>query len=143
MGFISPDGTELETFDEVLEDAFPESHQRGMLRARPYEGQPHTCHGERGKTEVQSITFRDLRDCYVRACCLSAGGGCSADGDRLYEEACKGENAILSENDIYSLPWDQIDVVAVAQNLACEVERIMNIFPNIPGRSLDAAKAQQ
>ncbi len=132
MGFISPDGTELDTFDEVLEDAFPEAHQRGMLRARPYEGQPWTSHGKRGETEIQGITFRDLRDCFIRACCQSAGGGCSPDGDRLYEESEKGENALLSENDIYSLPWDNMDPVAVAQNLTCEVEKLMGIYPNVP-----------
>ena len=139
MGFISPDGTELETLDEVMEDAFPELYQRGMLRERPYEGQPHTDHGERGKTEIRGITFRDLRDCFVRACCLSAGGGISADGDRLYEEAVKGEHAILSENDIFALPWDDMDPVAVGQNLSCEIEKLMGIYPNVP--SLTCADA--
>jgi hypothetical protein len=128
--FISPDGEELEGLEEVFEDAFPESYQRGMLRARPYDGQPNTDHGERGKTEIKGITFRDLRDCFIRACCLSAGGGCSPKGDQLYEQADKGENALLAENDIFDLPWEQMDAVAIAQNLSCEVERIMGIYPN-------------
>ena len=124
--FVAPDGTKLEGLEKLLEDAFPESHQRGMLRLRPYEGQPQTDHGERGKTEIKGITFRDLRDCFIRACCLSSGEG------RQCSEAMKGENALLAENDLYSLPWDDIDIIAVAQNLGCEVERLMGIYPNVP-----------
>jgi hypothetical protein len=124
--FISPSGKKLNGFEEVLEDAFPESYQRGMLRARPYEGQPHTDYGERGKTEIHGITFRDLRDCFIRACCLSAHP------HRLYEEALKGEHALLAESDIYDLPWADLDVVAVAQNLSCEIEKLMGIYPNVP-----------
>ena len=130
--FTSPDGEQLCGLEEVFEDVFPESYQRGMLRVRPYDGQPHTDHGGRGKTEIRGITFRDLRDCFVRACCMSAGGGCSPKGDQLYKEAIKGENALLAENDIYDLPWEQMDPVAIAQNLTCEVERIMGIYPNLP-----------
>ena len=124
--FIADDGTELDGLDELLEHAFPESYQRGMLRKRPYTGQPHTDHGERGRTEIHGITFRDLRDCFVRACCRSSGGG------RRYEEALKGEHALLAEDDVFALPWDDMDPIAVAQNLSCEIERIMGIYPNVP-----------
>lgn len=132
INFIADDGEELKDFDELFEHAFPESHQKGMLRQRAYEGQSHTDHGERGKTQIEGITFRDLRDCFIRACCLSAGGVDDPYGDRLYDEALKGEEALIAESDIRHLPWNEIDVVAVAQNLACEVEKIMDIFPNIP-----------
>lgn len=124
--FTTEDGETLEGFDELLEHAFPERYQRGMLRARPHEGQSHTTHGQRGKTEIKGITFRDLRDCFIRACCQSSHP------HPHYEESCKGEMAVLSESDLYDLPWDDIDIVAVAQNLTCEVEKIMDIYPNVP-----------
>src|SRR3954463_8298631 len=41
-------------------------------RDRPYNGQPWTDQGERGKTEVKGITMRDVADCLVRAMLLSA-----------------------------------------------------------------------
>ena len=129
--FHTKDGEELEGFDELFEHAFPECYQRGMLRARPYEGQPHTDHGERGKTEIRGITFRDLRDCFIRACCLASGS------DRWHKEALKGEHAVIAENDLYQLPWDEIDIVAVAQNLSCEVERLMGIYPNVPSLTME------
>lgn len=99
-----------------------------MRRDRPYSGQPHTTTGMRGATEVRGITFRDLRDCYVRAVLLSAGHLVPA----LYEEANKGEAAALCENDLYGFDLDQLDPVAIVQNLCCEVERVMGIYPNVP-----------
>jgi len=116
---------EVEDFWELFEVLFPESCQKGLLRDRPYDGQNHTNHGKRGKTEIKDITFRDLHDCFIRACCLASGE------DKWYEEAPKGEKAMLAENDLYKLPWENMDIVAVAQNLSCEVEKIMGIYPNI------------
>jgi len=130
--FLAEDGTELDGFDELFEHAFPASYQRGMLRARAYEGQPHTDHGHRGRQEIHGITFRDLHDAFVRACCLSAGG-ISEEYDRFYQEATKGERALLAESDVYDLPWERMDIIAVAQNLSCEIERLMGIFPNLDG----------
>lgn len=84
-------------------------------RDRPYDGQVHTDLGERGRTEIRGITFRDLRDCFMRACFLASG---------------------LSEDEwpasIYELPWPKMDPLAVSQNMSCEVERMMGIFPNVP-----------
>ena len=105
-----------------------------MRRDRPYTGQPHTDTGIRGATEIKGITFRDLRDCFIRAVLLSTGG-MSIDGVStryLYEEADKGENAVLCANDLFSFNLDKLDPIAISQNLSCEVERIMGIFPNIP-----------
>jgi hypothetical protein len=99
-----------------------------MDRDRPYTGQIHTGTGERGKTEIKGITFRDLRDCFIRAVCLSAGHL----NKELYAEADKGENAALCENDLYKLDLNKLDPMAVYQNLSCEVERIMGIYPNVP-----------
>ena len=80
-------------------------------------------------TEIRGITFRDLRDCYVRAVLLSAHHLVPA----LYEEATKGPDAVLCENDLFGFNLDELDPIAIAQNLSCEVERIMGIFPNVPG----------
>lgn len=103
-------------------------NDHNMRRDRPYSGQPHTDTGERGRTEIRGITFRDLRDAYIRAVFLSA----SHLNHAAYEEARKGEGAVLCENDLYSLDWDKLDPVAICQNLGCEVERLMGIFPNVP-----------
>ncbi len=84
-------------------------------RGRPYNGQPHTDAGERGKQEISGITMRDLQDCFIRAC--FHGSGLRSDE---YPRT------------IYELPWDDIDPMAIAQNLGCEVERYMGIFPNVP-----------
>ena len=100
-----------------------------MRRDRPYLGQPHTDTGVRGMTEIRGITFRALRDCYVRAVLLSAHHLVPA----LYEEATKGPDAVLCENDLFGFNLDELDPIAIAQNLSCEVERIMGIFPNVPG----------
>ena len=102
-----------------------------MNRDRPYYGQLHTSTGERGATEIKGITFRDLRDCFISAICLSA----SHLDEELYDEADKGEDAILCENDLYKINLDKLDPMAICQNLGCEVERLMGIFPNIPSIS--------
>lgn len=109
-------------------------NDHNMRRDRPYSGQPHTDTGIRGATEIKGITFRDLRDCFIRAVLLSTGAGTIDGKDMrpLYEEACKGENATLCENDLYGFNLDRLDPLAICQNLACEVERIMGIFPNVP-----------
>lgn len=104
------------------------SHPRSMRRDRPYDGQPHTDHGIRGATEIKGITFRDLRDAYVRAWFLAS----SHVNYERYEEALKGENADLNENMLFGWNIDQVDPVAVAQSLSCEIERLMGIYPNVP-----------
>jgi len=120
----------IKTIAEIIEE-MGAGEGMFLLRGRPYMGQEHTDSGERGKTEVKGITFRDLSDCFLRACCLSAGACDSTEGDRLYEEALKGEMGDICENDIFKLPWDNMNPIAIKQNLSCEVERIMGIFPNI------------
>ena len=90
-----------------------------MTRSRSYSGQPHTIEGIRGSRQIQGISLRDLRDCYIRAFCLSDG----VDHPIHHQEALKGEHAVLCENDIYEL---NVDPMAVLQNLMCELERLMN-----------------
>jgi hypothetical protein len=109
-----------------------------MKRDRPYDGQPWTDHGVRGRIEIKGITFRDLRDAYVRAWFLASGHVSS----EKYEEAQKGENANLSENDLFGWNLDKVDPVAVAQNLSCEIERLMGIFPNVGGLDYELHRAK-
>lgn len=122
-----------------------EYDQRSMRRDRPYNGQAHTDTGIRGATEVKGITFRDVRDCFIRAVLQSTGAGVldGVDMNSRYNEACKGENALLDENDLYGFNSNLISLGAVQKNLACEIERVMGIYPNIPpiiGKTLaDAA----
>lgn len=103
-------------------------HDHNMQRNRPYNGQSHTDNGERGKTEVKGVTMRDIRDCYIRAICLSAHHIVP----HLYEQADKGENACICENDLYGWDFDRLDPIAIAHNLTCEIEKMMGIFPNVP-----------
>ncbi|CAN7321581.1 hypothetical protein LJR084_001853 [Variovorax sp. LjRoot84] len=102
-------------------------NDHNMRRDRPYTGQPHTCTGERGATEITGITFRDLRDAFIRAAFLSAFDQAPAQ----YDEANKGPAAVLCENDLFALDLDKLDPMAWCQNLSCEIERLMGIFPNV------------
>lgn len=99
----------------LLEALSPSSLAAHIDPSRPYDGQPHTDHGARGQTEVRGITFRDLRDCFIRACYQSSG---------LPIEQWPGT--------VYDLPWTDMDIIAVAQNLSCNVEKAMGIYPNVP-----------
>ena len=119
-------------------------HDHNMRRDRPYNGQPHTSTGERGATEVKGITFRDLRDAFVRAYIISHEHYKNGTIEEiqpnaaLRDEADKGENAAICENDVYQMKGS-IDPIAVAQNLTCEIEKIMGIYPNVPRLRTDAA----
>lgn len=123
------------TWDQIAHDLG--WHDHSMRRDRPYNGQPHTCTGDRGATEIKGVTFRDLRDCFIRAYAMSHEyyGSGSIDpiqpNAAISDEARKGEAAAICENDIYGLVGT-VDPMAVVQNLCCEVERIMGIFPNVP-----------
>lgn len=96
---------------------------------RPFTGQPHTDHGERGKTEVKGIRFRDLADCVVKAFVDSIPGL----SDELYRRA---DDGTLNYNDLYDLDTSEMDPLALIQNISCRVEKAMGIYPNIE-RSCD------
>ena len=83
---------------------------RAINRNPPYTGQPHTDYGERGKTEVKGIKFSDMYQAVSVA----------------IKESC------VDREEFHSLP---IDPEAVAQNLTCNVEKLMGIFPNVPSLS--------
>ncbi len=92
-------------------------------RERPHLGQSHTSYGERGKTEVKGITFRDLADAFVKACLHSSPQS------EFYTKVGVGT---WDSGDLFKMDWNQIDPMAIQQNLACEIERMMGIFPNVP-----------
>ncbi len=110
---------------------------------RPYNGQSHTHHGVRGQAEVKGLTMRDIRDCFIRAFIISHSYHVYDEAKREYtlirqepnatliDEANKGIHAKINDNDIYNLVGD-IDPIAVSQNLTCEIEKMMGIFPNLP-----------
>lgn len=110
---------------------------RSMRRDRPYNGQSHTDHGLRGQTEVKGLTMRDIRDCFIRAFIIShpfykEGTLITIQPNEEYiREAEKGVDAQLNGNCVYDMVGD-IDPIAVAQNLTCEIEKLMGIFPNVP-----------
>lgn len=93
-------------------------------RDRPYNGQSHTDTGIRGQTFVEGLTMRDITDCYKRAVALSAGHV----APDAYQEADEGG----LDFDLYSIDISQLDPGAISQNLTCEIERMMGIFPNLP-----------
>ena len=90
---------------------------------RPFDGQDHTEQGERGKTKV-TLRMRDIADCFVIGMALSSGPG------RAYERA---SNGTINRNDLYEIELDAVDPLAVMQNMLCEIERRLGIFPNLPG----------
>lgn len=107
----------MSDFNKELEFAFKEiqgSSGWSMDRNRPYDGQPHTDNGERGKTIVEGLTMRDIADCIVRGF-LAAGG-------------IQKENPI--HDDLYLLDC-QFSPGAVIRNAMCEVEKMMGIYPNV------------
>lgn len=110
---------------------------KSMLRSRPYEeGQP-----KRMQQQISGVTMRDLRDCFIRAVLLSTGGSfyCEKPMDMVlhtklknaYAEARKGEQAKLDINDLYGFDLDKLDPMAISQNLMCEIEKVMGIYPNM------------
>lgn len=90
-------------------------------RDRPYNGQPHTYEGERGKTLVEGLTMRDVCDCM-------AIGLLDASGIPELQDAA--DRGVWTYNDLYKL--EDFDPVAAIQNMACRIEMMMGIFPNVP-----------
>jgi len=89
-------------------------------RQRPYDGQPWTDSGLRGKPLVVGLTMRDVVDCYVLGYLYSCKDG--------YDRAESGK---WNWNTPYEME-DTPDPMAVAQNMACEIEKMMGIFLNMP-----------
>lgn len=129
-------------------------------RERPYNGQSWTSQGKRGNTEVSGLTMRDIRDCLIKAMIISSPptkeyfeteflkcwdfSNCdpNKDGDDavptqyLLDNQDKFIHTKVSLNtwrpqDVYKLNWDDIDPLAIANNMCCEMEKMMGIFPNV------------
>ncbi len=92
-------------------------------RNRPYDGQPHTCVGARGKQLIHGLTMRDIADCFVRGF-LHAANEQFPDG-YVY-------NGNICRDDLYRIDLNKIDPGAVIQNAGCEIEKMMGIWPNVP-----------
>lgn len=99
-------------------------------RERPYDGQPHTDLGKRGQTEVKGITFRDLRDCFIMGALAASFHNVANLPDAHFCD--KVRDGTWCANDLYALDWNRMDPIAVAQSMACEVEKMMGIYPNVP-----------
>ena len=103
---------------------------------RPFTGQPYTDQGERGKTEVHGIRFRDLADCVAKAF-VDASSTDQGSEEEQDEWIRRADDGTLSYNDLYRLDLSKMDPVALIQNVCCRVEEAMGIFPNIPRLECD------
>lgn len=127
-------------------------------RERPYNGQEHTDDGKRGEQLVVGLTMRDIKDCLIKAILQSAPCEEYLKGDvftkcwdfstdpakptqylldRLDEPdfiTCKADPEINNwrPQDVYKVDFSNIDPLAIGQNLTCNIEKMMGIFPNIP-----------
>lgn len=130
-------GSEREPTD--LGDLIYQMTDHGLDPQRPFTGQPHTDQGERGKTMVTGLTFRDVCDCFVVGWLMASGRSSLA------------ESGTASYNDVYEPgintntgePDHDIDPLAVMQNMSCEMERRMGIFPNVPPLSPRSAPGER
>lgn len=123
-----------QVFDQIGHDLGWNDHN--MQPDRPYNGQPHTITGQRGSQLLVGVTMRDVRDCFIRAYILSHDHYKPGTLEELQpnaalcDEASRGKDAVICENDVYTLVGG-IDPIAVAQNLGCELEKLMGIYPNV------------
>lgn len=105
-----------ENLSEILENLAPSGIFQD--RHRPYNGQPHTDNGIRGMQQVQKITMRDICDCLRIA---------------IWESCGSPENA----ESIFDCDLSVCDPLALEQNLTCNIEKMMGIFPNVPKLSFN------
>ena len=132
---MSDSENQMEMFTSIISSlAGPER----MERDRPFVGQPHTTLGQRGSMQIVGMRARDLMDCYIRAVIFSypvtdENGKDIQPNRELYDEAKKGQYALLNSNCLYRLVGDP-DPVSIWQNMICEIEKMMGVFPHLPGR---------
>lgn len=91
-------------------------------RDRPYDGQPHTDFGIRGQAEIEGLTMRDMVDCYVMGYLYATGRG---------DIVASGKWDASMVYDPPPIGFSSVDPIAVAQNMMCEVEKMMGIYPNV------------
>jgi len=113
------------SLEKNLETAMPT--EGTTAPERPHSGQTHTFTGDRGRQEINGISVRDVADCMVKGLAWSAN-------DQLTDEARARIDADqFTYEELYDLNLSLIDPIAAVQNLIVEIEKRMNIFPNVPG----------
>lgn len=105
---------------------------------RPFNGQPHTDQGERGKTEIKGIRYRDLADAVCKAW-IDAAGHTIEDEQLRDELRQRADDGTLNYNDLYELECGDVDPVALIQSVCCRVEKLMGIYPNVPRLRADVS----
>ena len=109
----------MDEFRKLLEWAMTEIQGSSALsldRNRPYDSQPQTNQGERGKRLVSGLTMRDISDCMVLG----------------FLDAAGIDREVPIHDDIYNINFEDIDPGAVIQNATCHIEKLMGIYPNLP-----------
>ena len=97
---------------------------------RPFDGQPHTDQGERGKHPTDGLRFRDVADCFLLGWLYASERGSLA------------ESGTATYNDIYEGDYD-VDPLAVMQNMLCEMEKRLGIYPNVPKLKADRQEGDE
>lgn len=124
-------------------------------RDRPYNGQPWTVNGKRGQKLVEGLTMRDIGDCFIKAVLSSYPDEVYFNVEEFskcwdfstippkpteYLLTKQKEGKYLSTKvetgnwrpqDLYELDLSKVDPIAIKQNLVCEIEKMMGVFPNI------------
>lgn len=114
------------TFGELGEAIWQSDNYLLSDRNRPYDGQPHTDQGERGKTLVEGLTMRDVADCFALGFMQAAWHV----APEVYQLSEVGQ---ATQNDLYRIPdLNKLDPGAVIKNAMCQIEMRMGIYPNIP-----------
>ena len=144
MGNIPILGTDDENFKTNFEFTIwstQSSSDYRNNRKRPYNGQPWTDHGERGKTLVKGLTMRDIVDCMVQGFLAASD---NEDLQKRVFEIDKGlqDTEYASDGswryqDIYEIDLKKIDPGAVIRNTACFIEHYMGIYPNVDKKDFD------
>ncbi len=126
-----------ENFEEEFEFAMKSiggSSDYNNDRNRPYNGQAHTSHGERGEQIVTGLTMRDISDCIVQGFLSSSCNPMLSEKVKEINKDFIGTEYANKNNwryrDVYKINID-IDPIAVIQNTMCHVESMMDIFPNL------------
>lgn len=121
---MSEDEMTSEDFEKMLcevEKVITKDLSKDARRDRPYDGPDHTDEGKRGKTLVDGLTMRDVCDCM-------AMGLLDASGIEPLQDTV--DEGTWTYNDLYQL--EDFDPVAAIQCMACRIEMMMGIFPNVP-----------
>lgn len=107
-------------------------------RERPYNGQPWTDNGIRGQQEVKGVTMRDIKDCLIQAMLVCAtNDGLSEKVFEISDDPDIGKGTKYAAKgtwrtqDVYKIDFNNVDPIAVAQNLGCFIESYMGIYPNV------------